>query len=321
MRAPLSPSPSPIRRQHCSHPLGLVPYVPAAITWIAIGFCLYLAAVGAIIPRFSTLAVAATAPTARWAVFTMQTGFFTAALIGGSLVLLERRKVAAGTMLGLLIFKPHFAILFPVVLIAARQWRVLASAIVAMTALVVASLLAFGSETWIGFYRSLIDTSSVNLVGGNMGRPTIESFFGVVRSIGGSAELAWTCHAVVAATTALGVCWLWRRDDISYSLKASALSLGTFVVTPYLRGYDLVGLAIPFAFLVRSSLESGFLRGERTALVGLLIGSSLLVSFGQPLPCGPALIAALGLWIALHVRQASPAPAPDRDRHNVYFRA
>ena len=233
MRAPLSPSPSPIRRQHCSHPLGLVPYVPAAITWIAIGFCLYLAAVGAIIPRFSTLAVAATAPTARWAVFTMQTGFFTAALIGGSLVLLERRKVAAGTMLGLLIFKPHFAILFPVVLIAARQWRVLASAIVAMTALVVASLLAFGSETWIGFYRSLIDTSSVNLIGGNMGWPTIESFFGVVRSIGGGAELAWTCRAVVAAATALGVCWHWRRDDICYSLKASALSLGTFVVTPY----------------------------------------------------------------------------------------
>ena len=190
-----------------------------------------------------------------------------------------------------------------------------------MTALVVASLLAFGSETWIGFYRSLIDTSSVNLIGGNMGWPTIESFFGVVRSIGGGAELAWTCRAVVAAATALGVCWLWRRDDISYSLKASALSLGTFVVTPYLRGYDLVGLAIPFAFLVRSSLESGFLRGERTALVGLLIGSSLLVSFGQPLPCGPALIAALGPRIALHVRQASPAPAPDRDRHNVYFRA
>jgi len=40
-----------------------------------------------------------------------------------------------------LIFKPHF------VLIAARQWQILANAIVAATALVVASLLAFGSET------------------------------------------------------------------------------------------------------------------------------------------------------------------------------
>jgi len=80
-------------------PLGLVPYVPAAITWSAIGFCLYLAAVGAIIPRFSALAVAAAAPTAWWAAFTMQTGFFTAFPIGGSLVLLERRKVAAGIVL------------------------------------------------------------------------------------------------------------------------------------------------------------------------------------------------------------------------------
>lgn len=46
-----------------------------------------------------------------------------------------------------MIFKPHFGILFPVVLIAARQWQILANAIVAATALVVASLLAFGSET------------------------------------------------------------------------------------------------------------------------------------------------------------------------------
>ena len=134
---------------------------------------------------------------------------------------------SGGYSAGHLIFKPHF------VLIAARQWQILANAIVAATALVVASLLAFGSETWIGFYRSLIDTSSVNLIGGNMGWPTIESFLGVVRSIGGGAELAWTCRAVVAAATALEVCWHGRRDDICYSLKASALSLGTFVVTPY----------------------------------------------------------------------------------------
>ena len=48
---------------------------------------------------------------------------------------------SGGYSAGHLIFKPHF------VLIAARQWQILANAIVAATALVVASLLAFGSET------------------------------------------------------------------------------------------------------------------------------------------------------------------------------
>jgi hypothetical protein len=85
------------------------------------------------------------------------------------------------------------------------------------------------------------------------------------------------------------------------------MSLAAFVVTPYVRGYDLVGLAIPVSFLVRDSLEAGFLHGERATLVGLFIGSGLLVSFGQPLPFGPALITALGILVGLHAK-----PDPDR---------
>jgi len=284
-------------------PFGLIPYLPAAVTWIAIGVGLYLAAVGAIVPRSFALTAAAAAPVAWWNAYTVQTGFLTSALIGGFLVLLERRKIAAGVLLGLLSFKPQLGILFPIVLIATAQWRVIASATITVASLIIASLLAFGTEIWVGFARALIDTGDVNLVRGASGWPMIQSPYGFVRSIGGSADLAWTCHAIVAATVGLAVCWLWRRRDVGYSVKASALSVAAFIVTPYLHAYDLVGLAVPFAFLVRGASERGFLRGEPMALVGLFIGSSLLVQFGQPLPCGPVLVAALGICIVRRARR------------------
>ena len=57
-----------------------------------------------------------------------QNGFLTAALIGGTLGLLERRPALAGVCLGLLTYKPQFGLLFPIVLIADRRWRTIAVA-------------------------------------------------------------------------------------------------------------------------------------------------------------------------------------------------
>ena len=283
-------------------PLGLVPYVPAEIIWIVVGLCLYLAAVWMIVPRSSALAVAAAAPAAWWSAFTVQTGFVTAALIGGFLVLLERRKVAAGAVLGLLVIKPQLGVLFPVVLVAAGEWTAFVSAMMTVVGLNAASLILHGTETWVEFSQALVNGGNLNLVVGIGGWPRLESLYGFIRSIGGSARLAWTCHAAVSAVVSVAVCWLWRRGDISYSTRAAALSLAVFIVTPYLHGYDLVGLAIPSAFLVKGALESGFLRGERTVLVGLFVGSSLFVVLGQPFPVGPIMTVALGTCIAMRAR-------------------
>lgn len=294
-------------------PLGLISYVSAAIIWIVIGFGLYLATIASIVPRSAALAVASAAPAAWWNAFTLQSGFVTAALIGLCLALLERRKIASGVMLGLLILKPQLGILFPIVLIAAGEGTVVASAIVTLIVLVSASTAAFGSDIWIGFYRAMTEAGNLNLGEGVGGWSRIESVYGFVRSIGGSAGLAWTCHAAVAAMVGVSVCWLWRREEISHSVRAAALSLAVFVVTPYLHGYDLVGLAIPCAFLVRAALESEFLPGERFILAGLFVGSALFVVLGQPFPFGPLLAGALGTCIALRAlskgRPAAKAPS------------
>src|SRR5262249_53920659 len=154
----------------------------------------------------------------------------------------------------------------PIVLLAAGEWRAFVSATVTVVALVAASLILHGTETWAEFSRAMVNGGNLNLVVGIGGWPRLESLYGFVRSVGGSATLAWACHAAVAAMVSVAVCWLWRRSDISYATRAAALSLAVFIVTPYLHGYDLVGLSIPAAFLVRGALESAFLPGERTAL-------------------------------------------------------
>ena len=63
-----------------------------------------------------------------------QNGFLTAALLGGALVVLERRPIMAGFMLGLLVYKPQYGLLLPLVLAVSGRWKCFASAAVTVAA-------------------------------------------------------------------------------------------------------------------------------------------------------------------------------------------
>jgi len=81
-------------------------------------------------------------------------GFLTAALLGTALVVLERRPWLAGMLFGLLIYKPQFGVLIPLVLIATGRWRAFAGAALTVAALTLATLIAFGAEVWRAFFAS-----------------------------------------------------------------------------------------------------------------------------------------------------------------------
>ncbi len=89
-------------------------------------------------------------PAALWNITAGQNGFLTAALIGGTLGLLERRPALAGVCLGLLTYKPQFGLLFPLVLIADRRWLTIGVAAAVAVGLAALSWLAFGSASWAG---------------------------------------------------------------------------------------------------------------------------------------------------------------------------
>ncbi len=255
--------------------LATLPYLTAAIGWLAATLCAYATALAGILGRRAGIPVALGFPAALWNITAGQNGFLTAALIGGTLVLLERRPVLAGVCLGLLTYKPQFGLLFPLVLIADRRWLTIAVAALVAAGLAGLSWLAFGSASWEAFAHWMPITGRLVLTEGHADWYRLQSLFGLVRAHGGSENLAWTVQAIGSLVVAVAVIGLWR-SRAPFDLKAAALAAGTLVVTPYLYMYDLVVLAVAVAFLLRFALERCFHASE---VAGLGVAGALILIF------------------------------------------
>ena len=250
--------------------LALMPYSAASIVWLLATLPGYLAAMRAIVGVRAGILLALGFPAALWNATAGQNGFLTASLIGGTLALMERHPVLAGCCLGLLTYKPHFGLLFPIVLIADRRWRVIAAAAAVALAMAALSLTAFGSETWVAFFEWMPTTSKLVLGQGAADWHRLQSIFGFVRAHGGSEALAWAAQGAVALTLAGALVWLWR-SRAAFELKGAALAAAALLATPYVYTYDLVMLAIPVAYLVRIGLARGFLALDVAGLIATFV--------------------------------------------------
>jgi len=276
------------------------PYTVAFIGWVSVSFLPYLAVMRAIVGRSFGFLLAIGFPMVFNNTLVGQNGFLTAALIGGTLYLIPVRPVLAGICLGLLSYKPQYGFLFPLVLIAASQWKVFFSAGVTAVAMVLVSWLAFGTESWQAFFHWMPTFSQAFLSEGKATWWKIQSLYSLVRYLCGSEAVAWGFHWVLVAAVATCLVVMWR-SRVSYTVKAAALATGTLLTTPYLFMYDMMVLAIPVAFLVRIGLKNGFRPYELPALgcaLALIIG---FVFTGEPLGLGATLIIA-----GLVLRRAGP---------------
>jgi hypothetical protein len=278
--------------------LALLPFIPAQAAWLVLTFPAYVAAIRGIIGNRLGIFLACAYPGVVSNAMVGQNGFATAALLGGALVFLQRSPVLAGCFIGLLSFKPHLGILFPLVLVAGGYWRVLAAAAVATALLCAASWWAFGGGTWEAFLHALPVASQASLTEGRADWSKLQSAFGLVRMLGGAESLAWTIQVALAGVTAILLLAIWH-SKVAFELKAAALVTGTLLVTPYLFLYDLVALAIPMAFLLRARGEAGEEPGETFGLAGACL---LIVIFPfVKAPVGLAAVLVVALLIARRV--------------------
>jgi hypothetical protein len=246
-------------------PVGSLPYMIGCAAWITASLALYQAAVYAIIPRRAALIAAATPFFVAANILLVHTGFLTAAFMGLALAFMERRPWVSGIFLGLLTYKPQLGLLFPVALLASRNWRAFGSATATTVILIIASSIAFGYAGWVSFVDALGDRSP-SLGPGANGEVVLYSIFGLLHWVGATAWMAWSGQLVVSAAVVLGIWVLWAKP-LPYNLKAAILCAGSIMVSPYVMIYDLCILSIAATFLVAEGLSCGFLPGERTAIL------------------------------------------------------
>jgi glycosyl transferase family 87 len=280
--------------------LATLPYLVAAIVWLLTTLAAYIAAIAGILGLRTGVLFALGFPAAIWNVTAGQNGFLTAALIGGTLGLLERHPALAGICLGLLTYKPQFGLLFPIVLIADRRW--LTIAVAALVALLLAALswLAFGSASWAAFAHWAPISNRVLIDQGALDWYRLQSVFALARAHGGSETLAWIVQGLLSLLLAVGLGWLWK-SRAAFELKAAALAAGALLATPYLFMYDLVVLAVAVAFLLRLALAREFL--SRIEIAALAAAGALILIY--PYVKTQVGLAAVVIVMVLIVRRAS----------------
>jgi hypothetical protein len=189
--------------------LSLLPYATAWMIWTVGTFPAYLVAVRAIIGDRVGYFLGAAFPAVLANFIVGQNGFVTAGLIGGALVLMERRPALAGVCIGLLTYKPHLGLLFPIALVAGGHWRVFAVAAAIAILMAAASWLAFDRESWEAFFASIGHTSQAFLSDGWADWSKLQIAFGLTRMLGGGETLAWTVQIALALgpVSRLGTLW------------------------------------------------------------------------------------------------------------------
>jgi arabinofuranan 3-O-arabinosyltransferase len=289
-------------------PFGALPFVTAFVSYELLALLGSIDVIALIVRRRAAIALVLASPYTAWNIGCGQGGLLTAALFGAALLALERRPVLSGIFIGCLTYKPQLGILVPVALVAAREWRAIASAVATTIFLIGLSALALGVNLWAAFPGQLAAQFRVVLLpgaGSHWGMQ--ETVYGMVHYLGFGDSPAWIAHAITSLAAALMVWILWR-SRVRYAVKAAALSAAALAATPYAFAYDMAVLAVPIAFLARDQIDQGCLRGEQTALLVLSVAGLAVFPTSGSVPIGVVIVfALLGLILRRAVSEHIPA--------------
>jgi hypothetical protein len=286
-------------------PLALIGYFPALVLWLLATGSAFVAvarrwltdAPGGFLTVIAFPAVLINAGHG-------QNGFLTATLLGGGLLLIERRPWLAGMLLGALVIKPQIALAVPILVLASGRWRVMASGIVSATLLCLASWLMFGADAWIGFFGDQALGRAI-LEHGLVEPGKMVSVFAAMRVLGAEAALAYAVQAV-ASCLAIGLLVLvCRRCRDNAGARIAACVAATPLISPFFLDYDLTMLAFPLAWLLAEGMRRGFRRYEKPvlALAYMLPLIARPLALELVIPIAPLILFAL-LWL---IAPAAPA--------------
>ncbi len=292
-------------------PLAALPYLLAFVLFEAATALLWLGITTRIAGggRLAAMALAAV-PSVWWALGWGQNSFLSASLMGLGTLLLPRRPYLAGAAFGALCFKPHFGILIPVALLAARQWRAIAGAAASVVGLVSLTAVCFGTAIWPAFVNMALHARGTVESGKILFEGHVDAA-GALRLLGVPAGPGWAVQAVVSLVALACVAWAWRRspliggirtqeDAAHHAVLCAILVAGTLTAMPFILFYDLVMAGVAAAWLARAARIGGWRPGE-AAWLAILVAVDLVafpaasvLRLAVGVVVGPAL-----LWLSM----------------------
>lgn len=265
-------------------PLGLMPYALAWVVWALVGWAVWFLVARRALPNGGAAGalIVLAFPAAYLAASHAQNGFITGAILIAAVLSLRRSQALSGALFGLLIIKPHLALLVPFWLAAGRKWTAVAAAAASAAALCLASVVVFGIETWRAYPQSFaVSQILMNQTGSEFFLRMCTPFAALRVLFGPTAAMIG--QGIITLIAGSLACLYWRRAPSDEAAGAMLLA-ATALASPYLFSYDLPFLIMPIAFLVGMGRSMGWRPWEKTLLV--LIWLSPLATRAAALPLG-----------------------------------
>ncbi len=251
-------------------PLGFLPPVPAVMLFDVLGVAWFGRAIRLAGITGGLWAALMFSPVMVFNLFSQQNGAWTGGLFIAGVALSERRPLAGGVLLGLLVAKPQLWVLMPMFLIGRRNYRALAAMLVMVGFLALATVAVFSFQSWALFLSRVVPTmgNDLNLWAAPHHSHQIVTVFALARWLGVGVGWSKAIQAVFTVAALLGALWLGRRDRLDQFHRWAYLGILSVLATPFMQNYDLFPATFGCGVLLRGLLATQTVKyGRAEAIV------------------------------------------------------
>lgn len=259
-------------------PLGYFSYKISIIAFYSFGLLIYILAAGRFLKKygdaeFSLIFWFAQLPFIAVVFFTMQNGFYIAALFLFGILFMHEKPALAGLYFAIMTVKPQLGIFIPFLLMFVGAWRTMFWASLFTIILVALSALIFGISDWQDYISLTIPYQSSVLHNWNgFFLEIMPSLFASLRVVEVDSYLALNIHMVFAAVFIPIIIWILYKSKNNLSSSFIVLA-GTFIVTPYSFNYDMGAFSIICGVYVTLLFKKNFLHSLLWMFLAVICGA------------------------------------------------
>jgi hypothetical protein len=270
----------------------LLPYWLSLALWLGATGALFVWAARRWWPSgWAPLWLAVLTPAALMNVWAGHYGFLVGALFLLGWQRLDERPWQAGLLFGLMLVKPHLAVLVPLVLLVRGRWTALLSGGLTVLVLVAATSAIYGWDVWPQFLfgAGTVQAGLIDAGTSFYGYMSTSLATGLLR-LSDNPALAFGAQMLLG-TAAVAMVVAAARGKLPTADLAMMVATATFLVLPYAFNYDLTVVMIA---AVRLWADPEATRAERAlAVTGFLSPQIGMLLAPLGIPAMPLMLAAL----------------------------